>query len=151
MKLRSILFNEKNTTMPIAYTAIVLTKEYRDRLLEAISPEYMEGKKDWELILHHVTLNMGPYKGNREEDLGRMVAFSTRTYLEDDKVSAVSVQLPGFITSQNAHPHITVAVNRAAGGKPVMSNNLPWGNSEDERPFAWDLEGTLEEVPQQKK
>ena len=39
----------------------------------------------------------------------------------DDKVMAVGVE--GYPTN-NKKAHITVAVNRTAGGKPMMSNNL---------------------------
>lgn len=104
--------------MTVSYTGLVLTADSRQRLMRTI--DIPDG---WEVVLHHVTLNMGPFKGNRDL-LGQEFKVRVDTQASDDKVMAVGVDLPAGITSKNARPHITVAVNRAGGGKPVMSNNL---------------------------
>ena len=62
----------------------------------------------------------------------------------DERAMAVQVQAPGEI--RNSSPHITVAVNRAAGGKPAHSNEIPEENFEPLSGIT--LTGTVEEVPQ---
>ena len=52
---------------------------------------------------------------------GMVVRLSVNDIAKDDKVLAVGVS--GFET-KNAKAHITLAVNRQEGGKPMMSNNL---------------------------
>ena len=56
-----------------------------------------------------------------ENYLGLSIRLSVNDYAVDDKVIAVGVT--GF-ESNNTKPHITLAVNRTNGGKPMMSNNL---------------------------
>lgn len=122
--------------MTISYTGLVLTKESRTKLLSTL--DIPEG---WEVVLHHVTLNMGPFKGNREL-LGQTFKVRVDTKASDEKVMAVGVDLPAGVTSKNATPHITVAVNRDGGGKPVMSNNLKEWNAIP----SMTVETVLEEV-----
>jgi hypothetical protein len=122
--------------MTISYTGLVLTKESRTKLLSTL--DIPEG---WEVVLHHVTLNMGPFKGNRDL-LGQTFKVRVDTKASDDKVMAVGVDLPAGVTSKNATPHITVAVNRGGGGKPVMSNNLKEWNAIP----SMTVETVLEEV-----
>lgn len=55
---------------------------------------------------------------------------------------AMAVKVNGYI-SKNKIPHITIAVNVAGGGKPVMSNNIT-----DWQPMnPVSLKGTVSEVP----
>jgi hypothetical protein len=66
--------------------------------------------------------------------------LSVIDYAIDDKVMAVGVE--GYPT-MNAKAHITIAVNRNAGGKPVMSNNLTdW----KEINFKIELKGIVTEI-----
>jgi hypothetical protein len=87
----------------------------------------MNDVSGWETIAHHVTLNMGPWKGDPAQ-IGQWFPIEISGLAMDDKVMAVSVNLPNGPMSKNAQPHITIAVNREAGGKPAMSNKLQWGN-----------------------
>lgn len=87
----------------------------------------MNDVSGWETIAHHVTLNMGPWKGDPSQ-VGQWFPIEISGLAMDDKVMAVSVNLPQGPVGKNTHPHITVAVNREAGGKPFMSNKLQWGN-----------------------
>ena len=73
---------------------------------------------------------------------------------------AVKVDPPAEISDKISFPHVTVAVNRAGGGKPFHSNKIPQENFEPLTGIS--LEGVVEEVaskqqpkkkkkPQQKK
>lgn len=115
----------------ISYSAVVLDDRSRERLLKKFGEFIPDG---WEIIgdpnnpdydpvfdHFHMTINMGEIKPELEKYLGLPVPLSVVSFAQDDKVIAVGVT--GF-ESANAHPHITLAVNRVAGAKPYMSNNL---------------------------
>lgn len=105
------------------YTAVVLTPEsqqqLRARFRDLIPPT-------WETICHHMTVNMngiesGPLKGT-EYKLNTPVTLNVTSIAQDSLVMAVGVET--LIPSTNSIKHITLAVNRAAGGKPFLSNKL---------------------------
>ncbi len=102
----------------VAYSAVVLDDKSRERLIERFKSVIPD---DWEIIAHHMTINLGEIDPNFEKYLEMPVRLNVEEFAMDDKVAAVGVS--GF-ESKNAKPHITLAVNRKAGGKPVMSNNL---------------------------
>lgn len=102
----------------VSYSAVVLDDKSRSRLIERFKSVIPEG---WEIIAHHMTINMGEIDPEFEKYLQMPVRLVVNDIAMDDKVIAVGVS--GF-GSRNAKPHITLAVNRKAGGKPVMSNNL---------------------------
>ena len=96
------------------YTAVILDEKSRSQLLaQLIIPE------GWEIIADHVTINMGAAKNVQ---LGSCVDLIVKSYALDDRVMAVAVD--GDIPSDNEIKHITIAVNRRNGGKPVHSNKL---------------------------
>ena len=107
------------------YVAIVLDDSpARDELLK-------RAPKGWRPICHHITLAMGrPKEGSPlERAIGVHVNdIRLGRVLGDDQVIAVEVELPAEIRAlcTNRVPHVTIAVNSATGGKPVMSNFLPW-------------------------
>ena len=101
------------------YTAIVLDKDSRTRLMEMFS----HLPKEWELICHHMTINMGSAdKGPAKDKVGQEINFIAKEIAQDDKVIAIGLQ--NDLPTINKKPHITIAVNRGNGGKPVMSNYL---------------------------
>jgi len=102
----------------ISYSAVVLDDKSRTKLIQTFSDVIPEG---WEIITHHMTINMGAINPDYEKFLGLKVPLTVNEFAIDDLVCAVSVD--GF-PSKNNKPHITIAVNRHGGGKPVMSNNL---------------------------
>lgn len=107
----------------VSYTALVLTKESKKKLLSSLGEMVREvNNMGYEIIAHHMTINMGAFKGDRSL-IGRTFQIQAVTIGMDDKVMAVGVTSPD-IKSGNAVPHITIAVNRAEGGKPQMSNKL---------------------------
>ena len=102
----------------VSYSAVVLDEKSRSRLLERFKGMIPEG---WEIIAHHMTINMGEIDPKYTKFLGLPVRLSVDDIAMDDNVIAVGVS--GF-GGNNLHPHITLAVNRQNGGKPMMSNNL---------------------------
>jgi hypothetical protein len=102
----------------VSYSAVVLDKQSRNKLIEyfkSIIP------LEYEIIADHMTLNMGPIDPQFQDDLGKEVELTVTDFAKDDKVIAVGVK--GYPT-KDSKPHITLAVNREAGGKPYMSNKL---------------------------
>lgn len=126
----------------ISYTGIVLTKAGSEQLVSTLRDRIPEG---WEIVAHHATLNMGSFKGDREL-LNSQQNLIVKSFAIDNKVCAVGVDMPENIPSKNANPHITIAVNRAGGGKPFDSNKLDWSNAEPISNI--QLEGKLVEVAQ---
>lgn len=102
----------------ISYSAVVLDDKSRQRLIERFKTIIPEG---FEIVAHHMTINMGEIDPELEKYLGLPVRLSVNEFAIDDKVVAVGVS--GFET-HNAKAHITLAVNRENGGKPMMSNKL---------------------------
>ena len=122
----------------VAYSAVVLDDKSKERLLKQFGKYLPE---DWEKIAHHMTINLGEIDPEYEKYLGFPVRLKVEDFAMDDKVAAVGVS--GF-PSKNAKPHVTLGVNRAEGGKPVMSNNLTnW--EKIIRPTL--LTGKVEEIP----
>lgn len=123
---------------PVAYTAVILNETSRQKLLNAFRDKLPAG---WNVIAHHMTVNMGSAdKGPAHEMLGKEVMLFAETFASDNFVIAVGVKTE--VPSINAVKHITLAVNTAAGGKPVMSNKLI--NWEHVSPIV--LKGVVEEV-----
>jgi hypothetical protein len=119
------------------YTAVVLDVDSVERLKNAMNiPE------GWETICHHMTINMGEFEDGPAAGvfrLGDEVEMTVHSVASNDKVMAVGVRCQ--VASKNSIKHVTVAVNRAAGGKPFQSNNLiDWKTIE---PFT--LKGQIEE------
>jgi predicted kinase len=100
----------------VLYSAVVLNKESRNTLLSKLEDMIPEG---WKVIAHHMTIVFGKPVQN-QEDLGKEVTLTvTELGLSD---MAMAVRVEGY-QSNNAIPHITIAIN-PDGGKPVMSNNI---------------------------
>lgn len=132
-----LALNEETKNKKVSYTGIILSNQSKNLLLSTLPiPE------GWERVAHHMTINMGPFKGPREL-LGQTVKLEAVTFAMDDKVLAVGVK--SDIPSTNSVSHITVAINRTKGAKPVMSNALvDWMPL----PHTLTLEGTIQEVEQ---
>lgn len=75
----------------------------------------------WKMFNHHMTIKMGELPEYLKQYLG------TTQKLEATHVGvspmAVAVRVSGF-DSKNKIPHVTMAVNIKAGGKPVHSNDI---------------------------
>jgi hypothetical protein len=94
----------------------------------------------WKMYNHHMTVNMGELPNYLKQYLG------TKQKIEATHIGVspmvVAVRVIGF-ESKNKIPHVTMAVNIANGGKPVMSNKIT-----DWTPLASPikLSGTVQEV-----
>ncbi len=127
----------------VSYTALVLSREDHNKLLAHLSGMY---PNDWEVIAHHITLNMGSWKGDPNL-IGQQYNIPVVSFAKDGLVAAVGVKMNETGLPSKNNPHITIAVNRVAGGKPVMSNNLDWTmETQLETPII--VVGTLLEVEQ---
>ena len=102
----------------ISYSAVVLDENSKKRLINRFKSMIPEG---WEIIGDHMTINLGEIDPEYQKYLGLPIRLAVEDIAMDDKVIAVGVS--GFKTN-NAKAHITLAVNRTNGGKPMMSNNL---------------------------
>jgi predicted kinase len=104
---------------PLLFASVVLDDNSQNKLVTALRHHIPEG---WEIIAHHMTINFGKGLGpDRKEDEGKKVTLVATEIGISDMVIAVKVH--GY-PSDNALPHITLGVNRAEGGKPVMSNDI---------------------------
>jgi predicted kinase len=100
------------------FASLVLDTNSKNKLLDSVSKYIPEG---WKVIAHHMTINFG--KGLPEDlknDLGqtKMITASEIGISE----MAIAVKVNGY-HSDNAIPHITIAIN-PNGGKPIMSNDI---------------------------
>ena len=115
-----VLDEEEEMNRKVLYTAVVLDDKSRAALLSRLGNMIPEG---WETIAHHMTMNLGPIAPEYVKFLGMTVVLNATEFAADDKVMAVGVEVDSYLT-KNAKPHVTLAVNRANGGKPMMSNKL---------------------------
>lgn len=99
----------------ILYSAVVLDDISRNMLYRIYKDEIPEG---WKFIGHHMTIQFG--KSANKEDLGKEVGLVTKRLGKSDM--AIALEVDGY-PSNNAIPHVTLAVN-PNGGKPVMSNQI---------------------------
>ena len=113
----------KPDTKGITYTALVLDETSRNRLMHLVPT-------GWKPYCHHLTL-IAPtvQKGRRlpEYYLNQQAIITVDKIVVDDKVMAAVVnpmRSDSLPIDGPAFPHVTIATNASAGGKPYMSNNL---------------------------
>ena len=102
----------------IAYSAVVLDEKSHQKLIEKFKNIIPE---NWQILADHQTINMGEIDNEYEKYLGFSVKLEVVDFAIDDKVIAIGTS--GFF-SKNKKAHITIAINKKDGGKPVMSNYL---------------------------
>lgn len=101
----------------VLYSAVVLDDESRKELIDTFASDIPEG---WEVIAHHMTIVFGKGLEDKSE-LGKEVELLvTKLGISD---MAMAVKVVGY-PSANKIPHVTIAVNRAEGGKPFLSNKI---------------------------
>jgi hypothetical protein len=116
------------------YTAVVLDEKSHLKLVKwaddnikvnGVRLPILVRDNGWEMICHHMTINMGKALPQIEAYLGTKQKLDITHYGISDK--AIAVRVVGFYVDPgeiNRKPHITVAVNRRDGGKPVDSNKI---------------------------
>lgn len=145
--------------MSISYSGIVLTDDSQQNLVASLIDMI---PPDWEIVAHHMTICMGPLVHPKESkrkkghdysafgEPGTPYNLRVTSVGMSDKAMAVMVDSP-FPTQnekKGGFAHITIAVNRAAGGKPFDSNKIPLENFEDISNRNLSVKGLVEEVPQ---
>ena len=117
LTLKSVLASkDMYKSSDVLYSAVVLDKASHNKLLERFALEIPDG---WKTFAHHMTIAFGKGVANKE-DLGKEVILkATKIGMSD---MAMAVQVEGY-PSNNAIPHITIAVN-PDGGKPKDSNDI---------------------------
>lgn len=115
-KEQEALKNKTSLTAIAHYTGVVLDEASRTALVTAMKDLIPAG---WDVVAHHMTVNMGAPK---PEDAGKDFSMTAVAFAKNDKVAAVKVETDA--PSAKSTKHITVAVNRAGGGKPFMSDQL---------------------------
>jgi hypothetical protein len=105
---------EQVSEAPVSYTAVMLDQRSHDLLMSRMRPHMPEG---WKVYAHHMTMHMGAAKP--EDKVGQSVTIVADAWAADERT--VAVRVTGH-PSRNRTPHVTVAVNAAAGAKPKDSN-----------------------------
>ena len=123
------------------YSAVVLDTPSHEKLVKWLHEKFTIVKRDnWEVVAHHMTIQMGELPSYLKDDIETTHTLEVTGYASDSSVIAVRVS--GYFT-KNKIPHITLAVNRKGGGKPVMSNDLTnW--QQILKPFS--IKGTVKEL-----
>lgn len=133
MRLLDLL--TENQSYKVSYSAVVLDQESKQQIINHLSIP-----NDWKMICHHMTIKMGELPENLKDKKGQKVTLRIVKQGKSDKALAVGVDTD---LSQNAIPHITVAINIANGAKPKDSNDIKEWVDLDE-PFT--VSGRIEEV-----
>ncbi len=122
----------------ISYSAVVLTDADQEKVKSIFKDQLPDG---WTIFAHHMTICMGPLQESQKADIGKKVTL-TATDL-GKSLTNVALKVNGYTTT-NATPHITLAVNVGAGGKPVDSNKITnWTTLSQQI----SLEGVVTEIP----
>lgn len=100
------------------YTALVLDPASSAKLAGSIDMVVL-AEYD-EILCHHMTINMGSCQMPTE--LGKPYSMKVIAIGSDSLVIAAQVETD--CESKNTVKHVTIAVNRAKGGKPFSSNKL---------------------------
>jgi len=113
IKIMDIL---KESEDKVLYSAVVLNEQSKNLLLNTFKDVI---PADWKTFAHHMTIAFGKGVEN-PEDLGKEITLNVLELGISDM--AIAVKVDGY-PSNNAIPHITLAIN-PNGGKPVMSNKI---------------------------
>jgi hypothetical protein len=98
------------------WSAVVLDEKSRNLLIATYKSQIPQG---WEVIAHHMTIN--PF--GLTTNVGTIVQLKVIAIGLDDKALAVKVE--GYEgKTNNAYPHVTIAIDRANGAKPKDSNEI---------------------------
>lgn len=105
------------------FTAVVLDELSQAQALASL--ECFPVFDSWEPKAHHVTLCMGEGFPLNIGEFAEVTidAIGWSNLAVAFRVSEIRTRT-GILISENKVPHITLAVNREAGGKPVDSNKI---------------------------
>lgn len=100
------------------YSAVILDANSRLLLLREFGNLIPDG---WEAICHHMTIGLKPLSKTLEDDLNSLKDLKVTHVGKSDM--AIAVRVEGYF-SYNDIPHITLAINKKEGAKPMMSNQI---------------------------
>lgn len=125
--------------MSISYTCVKLDQQSKDNLFIRFNSLIPEG---WVWIGTHMTIKLGELSDEQRDTLlGTTQTLKVTRIGKSDM--AIAVEVTGC-HSDNKIPHITLAINKNAGAKPVMSNYIEnWMEIVTGEP----LTGIVTEVP----
>jgi len=109
--------NEDNS---ISYSAVVLDDRSHKKIIKNFGLDNISD--GWKIIAHHMTICLGELPPEQKKLLGMSVRLEIDKIGGNDMVVAAAVNTT--IKTKNALPHITLAINKHNGGKPVMSNYI---------------------------
>lgn len=133
MRLLDVLTEEQS--YKVSYSAVVLDQQSKEAILNHLSIP-----NNWKVICHHMTIKMGELPEDLKNRKGEKVTLRVTKLGKSDKALAVGIDTN---LSQNAIPHITVAINSSAGAKPKDSNDIKeWTDLEE----SFNVSGKIEEV-----
>ena len=132
-------------TSGISYTALVLDEASHNALLQYV-PD------GWQPYAHHMTLiTPRDQKGVRlpARFLGASASIAVTGIVADNRVIAAVVNPGSSILPMigPAFPHVTIATNPNARGKPFMSNQLNLLDAQPIEPIV--LTGVIQEIMQE--
>ena len=111
------------------FTALVLDSASQSLVLKEFGHELPHR---WLTYAHHMTINMGPStQGPASGLLGQKFTMTVTAIGRENKIIALQVHTK--CPSDNKLKHITLAVDKKNGGKPVMANditNWEWLNND---------------------
>lgn len=109
---------EQTNPQKIGWSAVELDEQSKNKLLTEFGSKIPEG---WEKIAHHMTITMGGLPPEKKSDVGKTVTLMATHLGVSEK--AIAVKVSGYFTT-NQNPHITLAIDRKGGAKPVDSNKI---------------------------
>lgn len=130
----------------MAYTAVVLTEESRNHLIEILSLNSVPS--EWVIKAHHMTCDLKPAaKSLAAAFIGQEVELEVTAIgalMVEPLVGIIAVQVACGVPSKNAIKHVTIAHH--ASVKPVKSNDITdWQPVRDGDPQIV-LRGVVQEV-----
>lgn len=100
------------------WSAVVLDAQSKNTLVNSFKNMIPDG---WEVIAHHMTINFKNIVNTAE--VGKRATLKV-THIGKNN-TALAVKVSGYTgTTNNSFPHITIAIDRANGGKPKDSNTI---------------------------
>jgi hypothetical protein len=112
IKLKELL----KENMKPRWSAVVLDDKSKNTLINSFKTMIPDG---WEVLCHHCTIN--PF--GLIDNVGQSVKLKI-THIGKNN-TALAVKVSGYNgKTNNAFPHITIAIDRANGGKPKDSNSI---------------------------
>jgi tRNA nucleotidyltransferase (CCA-adding enzyme) len=141
-KIREIISELEIEKNKISYSAVVLDENSRNKLI-SFTKTFIP--QDFEIIAHHMTICLGELPNDLKSQINQKVELVAYEIGFSEK--AIAVKVSGFY-SKNEISHITLAVNRLAGGKPFDSNKIKdWVELEKNI----ELSGFVQEIPFENK